>query len=129
MYTVQRNERRHCPRSRSALARGAVPLRVFCEVATKAWGYSMTARIVQWGCNYINKLGLALVPIPPGTKGPTTEGWNKPGGYFTREDQAKGYWNHHSDHGIGAVLGASRLVTLDADQPDYANRVLYQFAF
>ena len=48
-----------------------------CE-GGEAGGYNVTTRVVQWGCDYITKLGLALVPIPPGTKGPATEGGTNP---------------------------------------------------
>lgn len=64
---------------------------------------------------YIEKLGFAVVPIPPGTKGPTGEGWNKPGGYFTDADYARQFYVDHPDYNAGVLHAPSRTCVLDLD--------------
>ena len=74
------------------------------------------------------KIGLRLVPIPPGSKGPRREGWNKPGGYFTDPKEAARHWEAHAEEGIGAVLGPSGLCSLDVDHVEHARTVLAEFS-
>ncbi len=73
----------------------------------------------DWAVRYISQLGLALVPIPAGTKAPRTADWNKPGNYHTDPDRAKKFWEQNPRYGMGAVLGPSKIVTWDVDHPEY----------
>ena len=68
-----------------------------------------------WAAYYVKELGFALVEIPPGTKGPRTPGWNKPGNYIDDPTQARQIWASRPGNGMGAVLGPSGLAVLDID--------------
>ena len=59
---------------------------------------------------YISEFGLAIVSIPKGSKGPTGQGWQKPGGYFTDPEQATEFFTKNPNQNIGAVLGPSNIV-------------------
>jgi len=88
-------------------------------------GKSMTlAEIVT---RYISEYGLAIVPIPRGSKGPTGQGWQKPGGYFTDPDQATEYFTKNPNQNIGAVLGPSNIVSIDVDDVDATNLIFSEF--
>lgn len=66
----------------------------------------------------------AVVPIPPGKKGPVSKGWNQPGGYFTDPEDARQYWRNHPKDNLGAVLAPSGLCSLDVDDVDGARLAL-----
>lgn len=83
------------------------------------------ASISDWASHYISQYGLALVPIPPGKKGPTGEAWNQPGGYFTDAEEAKSFWQKNPKHNIGAVLGPGRVCSLDVDDVQWTRHVLF----
>lgn len=53
-------------------------------------------------------LGLALVPIPPGEKGPRMSGWPE-------RPMEPDYWLTHTTEGMGALLGRSGLLSFDGD--------------
>jgi hypothetical protein len=80
--------------------------------------------VEQWAIRYIQRYGLALVPIPPGHKAPLYQGWNQPGGYVTDVCDVSERWDGIHDHGIGAVLSPSGLCSIDVDAPDHALPVL-----
>jgi hypothetical protein len=84
----------------------------------------MNAPTATWAEAYVSKLRLALVPIPPGRKAPLGERWNKPGGYIADVEEAHRRWEGLPDHGIGVVLSASGLCSIDVDSPDHAVPVL-----
>jgi len=84
----------------------------------------MSASNVTWAVRYIEKYGLALVPIPPGHKAPRHPGWNQPGGYVTDAGEARQRWGDLPDHGIGVVLAPSGLCSFDVDSPEHAEPVL-----
>ncbi|WP_449102158.1 bifunctional DNA primase/polymerase [Pseudomonas extremaustralis] len=79
----------------------------------------------NWAQFYIERFGLALVPIEPGEKGPKGMGWNKPGGYFTESAKAAQFWEKKPRHNLGVVLGPSRICSLDVDDVQWTRRVLY----
>lgn len=83
------------------------------------------APISDWASTYITQYGLALVPIPPGKKGPTGEAWNKPGGYFTDAEKARAFWLKNPKHNMGAVLGPGQVCSLDVDDVQWTRHVLY----
>ncbi len=70
----------------------------------------------EWA-QYFHRLGFCLCAIPPGKKGPITPGW--PEGNLPAE-----YWLANPKEGLGVVLGASRLVSLDLDSLPEARAVL-----
>ena len=78
----------------------------------------------SWASRYIERYRLALVDIPVGHKAPLHQGWNKPGGYITDPEVARQHWASLPDHGIGAVLGASGLCSLDVDSPKDSESLL-----
>lgn len=78
-----------------------------------------------WAAYYTDALGFALVPIPPGSKGPRTRDW--PNQAITDPAAARAIWNRRPDHGMGVVLGRSGLVSLDVDAVEHARTVLAEF--
>lgn len=64
--------------------------------------------------------GWSLVPIPPGTKGPNTEGWNRKENALTSSADLKPYW------GIGLAHAYSGTMALDIDHWDRAALELMQ---
>ena len=78
----------------------------------------------DWAARYIERYSLALVEIPLGHKAPLHPGWNKPGGYITDPEVARQRWASFPDHGIGVVLNASRLCSLDVDSPENSEPLL-----
>jgi len=85
-----------------------------------------TPTTADWARRYIQTFNLALVPMEPGTKGPTQEGWNKPGGYFTDVASADQFWTANPSHNLGVVLGPSRACSLDVDDAEFTRLVLQQ---
>ena len=85
-----------------------------------------TPTTADWARRYIQTFNLALVPMEPGTKGPTQEGWNKPGGYFTDVASAEQFWTANPRHNLGVVLGPSRVCSLDVDDVEFTRLVLQQ---
>lgn len=63
---------------------------------------------------YVKELGWSLVPIPPGTKGPNTPGWNTPGNAVSTEEGCQ-FWEKNPEWNMGALLSESRLAILDID--------------
>ncbi|MFJ3259861.1 bifunctional DNA primase/polymerase [Pseudomonas sp. NPDC086581] len=82
--------------------------------------------IAEAACRYIRDFGLAPVMIPPGNKGPTGYGWNKPGGYFTDAEAAGQFWTEHPTHNLGVVLAPSGVCSLDVDDVPAARQVLWE---
>jgi|GEM_PF-409520 len=78
---------------------------------------------------YIEKYRLALVLIPPGTKGPRTNGWNKPGGYITAANTARKMWSRKPDHGIGVVHEPSRTCCIDVDDVELTRKVFAELGW
>jgi hypothetical protein len=64
------------------------------------------------------ELGFYPVPIPKGTKGPRTKGWQE---LKIGPEQVPEYWVN--GEGVGLLLGANGLACLDADTPE-AVRIL-----
>ena len=59
---------------------------------------------------YSNTLKWHLVPIPPGTKGPTAPGWNT-----IERTATPDYWASHPNDNMGVLLEPSGIVVLDID--------------
>lgn len=76
---------------------------------------------------YIEKHGLALVKLPPGKKYPTHEDWEQPGGYFTDAQQAHEFFTKNPAWGVGAVLGPSKLCSLDIDNLEESRIIFSEF--
>ncbi|MEG7202707.1 DUF5906 domain-containing protein [Pseudomonas aeruginosa] len=81
--------------------------------------------IAAWARRYIEVFGLALVSIEPGEKIPKGKGWQRPGGHFTDADAAEAFWTKHPKHNMGAVLGPSRVCSLDVDDVPSSRQVLW----
>ena len=80
----------------------------------------VTARLAKY---YTAGLGLVLVDIPPGSKGPNTPRWNAPGAGYRDPEGAARHWTEHTDHGMGCLHSESNTVALDLDHTEAA-RVL-----
>jgi putative DNA primase/helicase len=122
--TVRGERRRYCVGMRATLRSAALPARPLLAVAAEAGGPPMSRSTADWASRYISKYGLALVPIPPGHKAPLHQGWTQRGGYVTDIGEAQQRWGDLLDHGIGAVLGPSRLCSIHVDTPEHAEPVL-----
>lgn len=66
---------------------------------------------------HYTRLGFALVPIEPGSKGPRGSGWQKRG-------VGAEYWRLHPEMGMGLIHGLSGTATLDVDHPEWATLAL-----
>lgn len=75
---------------------------------------------------YVESLGMALVPISPGEKGPKGQGWNQPGGYFTDPMTAETFWQENPSFNMGVVHAPSRVCSLDVDDVQWTRHVLYE---
>jgi len=67
-------------------------------------------------------LGMALIPVPRGSKGPKAAGWNAPENHVTTPNQARRVFRYPSN--IGVMLGSSRLLSLDVDHLEAARQEL-----
>jgi len=65
--------------------------------------------------DYCSKLGWFLVSIPPGTKGPTKFGWQKPERALSDPEQARLYYEENPNHNVGLLHGASGTCAIDID--------------
>ena len=65
--------------------------------------------------DYCSKLGWFLVSIPPGTKGPTKFGWQKPERALSDPEQARLYYEENPNHNVGLLHGASGTAAIDID--------------
>jgi hypothetical protein len=80
-------------------------------------------QVVNAARYFTEALGLALVDIPPGSKGPRAQGWNAPGAAIRDPEAAARYWEAHPDHGMGCLHSESGTAALDIDLAE-AVRVL-----
>lgn len=78
----------------------------------------------RYARKYIERYGVALVRIEPGRKFPLHDRWNEPGGYFTDPAEAEDFYARHPNWSMGAVLGPSRLCSLDVDDVECTRLVL-----
>lgn len=70
-------------------------------------------------------LGMALVPVPRGEKGPRARGWQLPQNLITDPAQAEQVFARPMN--VGAHLGASGLFSLDIDNMDLTRTQLQRF--
>jgi len=77
---------------------------------------------------YIEKLGWYLIPIPPGKKGPTGKGWNKPENAITTREKAI-HWIKNPNDNMGVLLGSSKIITLDVDDLDNTKSCFSSFGW
>jgi hypothetical protein len=73
---------------------------------------------IEWA-NYYHRLGFALCALPPGEKGPRYPGWQT-------QALEPSHWASHPEQGMGAILGLSRLVSLDIDDMQASREVFQQ---
>ncbi len=71
-------------------------------------------------------LGWALVPIPPGTKGPNQPGWNLPENLVTTKEGCE-FWEQKPQYNVGVQLEESKLVVLDIDNIEYTKLLFAEF--
>lgn len=83
---------------------------------------SPDASRAAWASAYVRDFGLALVPIPPGSKAPKGAAWNK---HPVRDpERAERRWKGNPRHNLGALLGSSGIVSFDVDALEYTRRAL-----
>jgi hypothetical protein len=63
--------------------------------------------------------GFALVPVPPGEKGPIHKGWNRPENVLT--DSRDAYKLKHSNVGLCHAVGRKRTSSLDLDDTTFSD--------
>ncbi|MFZ1869583.1 MAG: bifunctional DNA primase/polymerase [Steroidobacteraceae bacterium] len=78
--------------------------------------------IAQWAGRYIERFSFALVPLDG--KRPLGEAWNADANLIRTAQAARNYWTRHPQRNVGACLGPSGLVSLDADYLEGARQVL-----
>lgn len=76
----------------------------------------------HWAHHYTARLGLALVPIPHGLKGPRAPGWNDPANTVTDPHAAADLWQ--SGQNMGVLHSASGTASLDVDHQEWATEAL-----
>lgn len=83
---------------------------------------------------YIERHGVAIARLPPGKKYPTGDAWQMPydaeectEGYITDAAQAFEFYTKNPKWGIGAVLGPSRLCSLDIDNLEESRVIFSEF--
>jgi hypothetical protein len=75
---------------------------------------------------YVSVLGWALVPIPPGTKGPNQPGWNLPENLVSTEEACE-FWKKKPQYNVGVQLEESGIVALDIDNVEYTELLFAEF--
>lgn len=73
---------------------------------------------------YIDTLKWHLVPIPPGTKGPTSKGWNDPSVVT-----AAAHWDQNPVDNMGVLLKPSGIVVIDIDNVEETKIIFESFGF
>ena len=81
----------------------------------------MSATRADYAARYI-EFGFKLVPL--NGKVPIGEAWNSDANLIGTAQGARDYWTRNPRHNVGACLGPSGLVSLDADYADGAQTVL-----
>lgn len=72
-------------------------------------------------------LGWALCSIRPGTKGPTTPGWNKPGAVISTREAAVAEFTRNPSNGIGLIHGPSGTCAIDVDDSEFFSLILAEY--
>jgi putative DNA primase/helicase len=75
-----------------------------------------------WAERYVDRFALALTPLRG--KVPICEGWNLDENLLRTAGAARDYFSRNPHDNMGACLEASGLVSVDADHPEGARRVL-----
>lgn len=76
---------------------------------------------------YVRQFGMAIVPLPPRSKRPTTEDWGN--ATLTSETAARQHFEQHPDENMGVALGASRLCSFDVDDLEATRLVFEEFGW
>lgn len=79
-----------------------------------------------WAEYYLS-LGWVLTHFAPGTKGPSTPGWNTREQWIDTPTKAFRTWSAHPDHGLGLIHAPSGTVALDVDDVEASTRVFAEF--
>lgn len=72
-------------------------------------------------------LGWSLCSIAPGTKGPTTPGWNKTGAVIGTRGAAQAEFTRNPNNGIGLIHSASGTCAIDVDHLGGWNIILAEY--
>ncbi len=78
----------------------------------------------HWAQHYTLRLGLALVPIPHGMKGPRATGWNEPQNAVTDPEHAIRVWTDDPGLNMGVLHSVAGTGALDVDHPEWAAQAL-----
>lgn len=69
------------------------------------------------------KMGWALVPIPAGSKAPTSLGWQTPERAILTEADARKYYDANPTHNMGLLHGPSGTAALDVDNVEHTRLI------
>jgi predicted P-loop ATPase len=76
---------------------------------------------------YVRKYGMAIVPLPPRAKRPSSDDWGNQ--CLTTPEAARQHFSRHPDDNLGAALGPSRLCSLDIDDMDAMRVICEEFGW
>jgi hypothetical protein len=85
----------------------------------------MTRPISWYARRYVERFGMALVPVDPMSKFPSATDWGNR--VITDPDQAEAFYTKHPDWNMGAALYQSRLCSLDIDCAESFAEILAEY--
>ena len=81
-----------------------------------------TYTTADYAASYISKYGMAIVPLPPRSKRPTTKDWGNLA--LTTTAAAREYFVDHPNDNLGVALGPSGMCSFDIDDFE-ATRIIF----
>ena len=72
---------------------------------------------------YVERHGWCLVPIPAGSKAPTSMGWQKADRAITTPEQAQKYWDANPTHNMGLLHSGSGTCAFDVDHVEWTKLI------
>lgn len=85
------------------------------------------ATTAEFAATYVRKYGMAIVPLPPRAKRPSSDDWGNQ--CLTTPEAARDYFTRNPDDNLGAALGPSRLCSLDIDDMDAMRVICDEFGW
>lgn len=85
------------------------------------------ATTAEFAATYVRKYGMAIVPLPPRAKRPSSDDWGNQ--CLTTPEAARDYFIRNPDDNLGAALGPSRLCSLDIDDMDAMRVICDEFGW
>ena len=66
-----------------------------------------------YASQYIERFNWSIVPLPPMQKFPTADNWGE--NALNETGKASAFYDENTSHGLGLVLGKSKMCSLDID--------------